>query len=362
MSGLAAGVAIAGGVAAAGTLGSAYMGNQAAGEANAAARQKEEQALAVWDELKTQLPTITPTRVELDKLKSAGLLTPEQEEVILAKPSAFEDIAVDQRLKDAQMRALDNLSDISDDGMTIEDRAAMAEIKSDLNNEEKAGREAILQNAAQKGTLSGGMVVADQLLNAQRTADRGSLEGFKVGADARKRALEAISAEGTLAGNMRTQDFGEQSKVADARDAINKFNTQQSSDVQQRNVAGRNAAQQYNLSNDQRIMDTNVGLSNQQTITNSNASNTANQANFNNAQSIAAGKTGQLNTMAQGDRTSGEQSAAMWSGVGQGINKIGTGAMDYALSQNKGSTGTTDLDSDKLVKSSKFDDPTKGIA
>jgi len=46
-----------------------------------------------------------------------------------------------------------------------------------------------------------------------------------VSAQAQSRALQALMQGGQLGGQIRQQDFGEQSEKAQAQDAINRFNT-----------------------------------------------------------------------------------------------------------------------------------------
>ncbi len=52
---------------------------------------------------------------------------------------------------------------------------------------------------------------------------------------------------GQLGGQMRSQDFGEQSSKAQAQDAISRFNAANSQSVQGQNVATKNTAQAANL-------------------------------------------------------------------------------------------------------------------
>lgn len=332
MAGAMAAAAIAGTIVAAGAITGSVMANNAAKSATRAAMSKEERALAVWEDLKADLPDLQARRLVLDKLKSVGQYTPELEQAILTNDTELAKIAIPEKYKDAQDQALTGLQNVVDSGgVTPAERASEEELKADLGNTTKGIRERILQKAAERGTLSGGQVVAEQLQGAQGVSDQASLEAFKNKANARQMALDALEKEGNMATNLRTQDFGEQKSVADAQDTINKFNTSQSADSQTRNVQNKNNASQYNLNNDQRIADTNVGLENQETIYNLEQPNKVAQQKFDNEKSIASGQTNQFNQMAQTDQKAGQDTAAMWSGIGSGISKIGSAGLDYSL-------------------------------
>lgn len=85
---------------------------------------------------------------------------------------------------------------------------------------------------------------------AQRGMDEAAL------ADERYRAV--LESLGTMAGDVRGQEFEEQADVARAKDIINKFNVQQRTAQDVANVEAMNTAQQLNLAEQQRVADANV--------------------------------------------------------------------------------------------------------
>lgn len=212
-----------------------------------------------------KLPDVDAMKLSLEKYVQQGVLTPEMANTILQNDSEMKGISTDPRLKNAQLAALGSLQDIADNkGLTVADKAALNQISSEENARERGQREAILQNAQQRGIGGSGLELAAQLANQQGSATRASQRGFDVAAEAQRRALEAILQSGQLSGQMRSQDFNEQAQIAAAQDAINRFNAANQNTTMMANIAAKNAAAETNLSNQQNIANANVGLSNQQ--------------------------------------------------------------------------------------------------
>lgn len=218
-----------------------------------------------------QTPDIADMQIQLQELVSQGQLTPEQAEAMLVERSAMEDISTDPRLKNAQMDALGGLQEIVDgEGYSAQDRARIEQMKGELATQERGQRESILQDAQQRGVGGSGMELLAQLQNQQASAGRASQQGFDIEAQAQQRALEALMQQGQLGGQIRGQDFGEQSDVAQAQDAIAKFNANNQQQVEMANTSANNVAQASNLAEKQRIADTNVGQANTQQQYNKN--------------------------------------------------------------------------------------------
>jgi hypothetical protein len=140
--------------------------------------------------------------------------------------SEMKKISIDPRLREAQLGALNSLKDVSDSGgMTLRDKANLSRMQSDVAAADRGRRGAIMQNMAARGAGGSGMELVAQMQNAQAATDREAQAGLDIAAQAQERALQAIMQQGQLGGSIRGQDFGEQSQVANAQDAINRFNT-----------------------------------------------------------------------------------------------------------------------------------------
>jgi hypothetical protein len=210
-------------------------------------------------------PSVAQQELVLERMVQEGILTPEDAEYFAANPTAFETIATDPALQDAQMNALMGLQDVAQSGgLNAQAKARLADIAKEEGVRERGGREAIMQQAQARGQGGSGFEMLNLLKNQQESAGRASDRGTQVSADAEARALEALMNSGQMAGNMRSQEFNEKAKKAEAIDALNRFNVQNQTSTNRFNVANRNAAQESNLSNRQRISDANVGLANKQ--------------------------------------------------------------------------------------------------
>jgi hypothetical protein len=220
--------------------------------------------------------------------------------------SAFEDISSDPRLREDQMASIGALQELVDGGgMNAQDQANLSRIQSQAAQADRGRREAILQNAAQRGMGGSGMELLAQLDSSQAATDRQAQEGLDVAGMAQDRALQAMMQKGSLAGNIRGQDFGEDAQRASAMDAVSRFNAsnkQQNNqfntsgaygaqrdtasntlNTQQYNAGATQSAAQYNNAGRQGIHNTGVANNNQETI-----ANTLDipQANFNNAEKL----------------------------------------------------------------------------
>lgn len=204
-------------------------------------------------------PTADDLTYRLDNLVQQGVITPDQAKTFLMQRSSMEDVSTDPRLRSAQLGALSSLQEIGQaGGLTAMDRSKIDALTSRLGQEERGGREAIVQHAAEQGRSGTPLELMALLEGQQGAATRGAQEGTDIAALAEQRALESITQAGALGGQIRGQDFGEKSDVAQAKDALAKFNAEHLQGTEMANVAARNAAQQQNLSERQRIADTNT--------------------------------------------------------------------------------------------------------
>lgn len=334
--GIATGIAIAGGVAvAAGAASSAYGSYQKGKAAKKALGTVE--AGREYIEENVNIPEMSEKYLELKQLESQGQLSPEQETVLGELQNRLNEIAVDPRYKENQVQALNALQEVADQGgLTITDRAKLEQIKSEVRQQEKGSRDAILQNAAARGMSGSGSELAAQLAGEQGAANRLSQEAFNVGSESRREALQAKIAAGDLGGKIRSQEFGEQQVVKEGQNATDKFNLGLMQDVNQRNINRDNYAQEKNLADKQAIANANVNLANQQQAQNLALEDARKQQIFNN-ELAKAGAYNAVNTqVANAQQNVGNAQAGMWGGIGQGLTGIGT----TMLSGGLGAAGT----------------------
>lgn len=294
--------------------------DQARGDERAASRARQA-ALAQF--LGIDVPTVAEQEVDFLLPEFMGEYAPQTEEVVELGPTAMEGIALDPELRAAQMEALQGLSEIGEAGLTPGDVAAMRSLQRQVAGQEQARQEAILQEMARRGVAGSGQELAARLQSSQSAADRASEEANRMAQMAQARALEGITRAGSLGGQIRGQEFGEQADVATARDAISRFNAANQQSVRQRNVQAQQQAQLRNLQEQQRIAEQQTATKNLQQQYNKELI----QQRFQNRMNRAAGAAGQYGGIAEDRSRAAQRTADMWAGIGRGV---GTGIGAFA--------------------------------
>lgn len=199
---------------------------------------------------------------ELEKYVSAGVLTPQQYQAILADPEAYSNAIAanqDNTGRDAQTAALQQLGSIVNSGgsSAIND----ANLKNNLNQTNQAmqaARSGIEDNAKQRGVYGGGLEFISKLLNEQGNAQNANLSATNAAADNAKLALQALTQQGQLGGQLQGQANQSAQAQAEAARQIAEYNSQLQSAANQYNAQTANAAQAGNLANAQDIANRNT--------------------------------------------------------------------------------------------------------
>lgn len=265
-----------------------------------------------------EVPDIEDQKLFIEQLASAGQLTPELEQALNLGPSAMEGIALNPEFRDKQLEALELIGERAQSGVTPEDIAVMSLARRQAAGEAQAKEGQILQSMQARGMGGSGAELIARLQSGQSSADRLSEAGMQQAIASQQARLSAANQLGNMAGNIRGQEFGERSQVAQAKDLINRINQQNAQSVQQRNIGAKNQSQQFNLANQQRIMDQNVANRNNQQQYNKALA----QQRFDNQLRLAAGRAGQYGQQAQAGFNQAANSAGMWAGIGQGVGTI----------------------------------------
>lgn len=299
-------------------IGGAMANEAARGDRDASRRA----AQAGFDAINSlQIPDIEKQKLLLEVPQLMGQYFPEEEVTRVLQESNMGGVSTDPRLAEAQMKALQSLSDIGKTGLTAEDKMNLNALRRDSGAQEQSRQAGILQNMAQRGISGSGIELASRLSSSQAAAQRQSEESDRLAAMAQNRSLQAIASAGQLGGQIRSQEFGEKSDIAKAQDVVNAFNTQNSQQVQARNIAARNQAQQNNLAEKQRIADSTVNLHNAQQAHNKQLE----QTNYENQAKLAAMKSnaslGQANNLAGIAGATAGQTKDMYSGIGGLVGK-----------------------------------------
>lgn len=264
------------------------------------------------------MPPDLSQAILLQKFKEAGILSPEMEQEIKLTPSRVAGITEDPSLRDTQQNALERLTQVSKGGLRPEDRAAYNQLRSESEKALQGKIGQIQQGFQAKGQGGQGAELAAQLQASQEGANRMSAQGDQISADASKRALEALSTSGQMAGQVRAQDFDVARTKAAADDDFQRFNAANSMAIQSRNIAAKNAAQMQNLQNKQDIMNKNTMQSNQELARQNEAKRQYYQDQMARTQAIVKAKQDQANVYAG----SAANTAQNWQSIGAGAGGV----------------------------------------
>lgn len=281
-----------------------------------AAQAARNQALQQFAGIST--PDIQSQLLQLQQYQNAGQLNPALTGLVQQGDSALNGVSTDPRLRADQMGALAQMSNLATGNLKPSDTAGYELARQNAAGEMQAKNNQVLQQMQQRGQAGSGAELLSQLKNNQSGAEMLQTAQLQQAQAMQQARLQALSQQASMAGNIRTQDYGEQSALAKAQDAIAQFNAQNSQSVNNANTNTKNSAQQFNLTNAQNIANTNTTTANQQQISNK----ALQQQQFNNQMQLAGAKAGQYTNQAGADDTHAGQTAGMWAGIGQGA---GTG-------------------------------------
>ncbi len=208
-------------------------------------------------------PTYDQLLLRLQQAVYVGDLSPIEAITYLQGQTELKGIAIDPRLELQQFESLVYLRDqVEQGGLNETDRASLFNIFSEQDRELRGKREATTQEFAERGLSGSGLELAERMIADQEGADRAAMEGINVAALAQQRRDAANLQAGELAGDIRTQQFGEQEAIASAQDAINKFNTQNQQAVELSNVENQRDVALHNITQQQKTSDLNTATAN----------------------------------------------------------------------------------------------------
>lgn len=171
----------------------------------------EAEAAKRWEEYLAELEAIGLPEYERQALEQLG-------------PSALEGVRPDAQSVAAQRAALERLRTLSEGGPDAQYDAQMNEALSRANQNEARTRAGIVDRAASMGGLGGGQALALQMAAQQSGAQQAQRASLDAAAEQQRRAYQALRDSGSMAGQMRGQQWGEDAQRAQAADAIARQN------------------------------------------------------------------------------------------------------------------------------------------
>ena len=118
----------------------------------------------------------------------------------------------------AQRNALRQLQQVSQQGYTPEEEAAIRQIQAETAATAASQRAATQEAFARRGISGGGAERVAAFQGAQAAANRAAQQGLDVAAAAQRRAFQAMQAQGNLGTSVRQQAYGEAERRAMAED------------------------------------------------------------------------------------------------------------------------------------------------
>jgi len=329
------------------------IGNMAASEDREAAMQAAKEAMAIIDAVGA--PPDLSKEILIEKFKQVGILTPQLENEVNLGFSKVAQVQEDPSLRSAQIDALSSLKELGKTGLRSEDRAALADIQSKIQQDVEAKRQQIIQNLQSRGQAGGGAELAASLAASQSGAQAAADQGRQVASMASQRALQAMMQQAGLAGNVRSQDFDVATKKASAEDYVNQFNTQNAISRQNRNLERMNQAAASNLNVAQNISDANINAANREKYRQVEAQRQFWQDKLEQARAKAGARTGMIPMYQQ----QAAQTAQMWQNIGSGVGQ-GAAALYGYNSKQAPTTSSFNVDNAYVPSSDSFQMPKFG--
>jgi len=305
-------------MAGASALGSLIGGSQAKKQMKASMAQQAEFTNRALAELeKVGIPSIEAQKIALETPELVFQYVPQLEQEFPEIKSQFDQIAVDPRLAEAQQSALLGMQERSEMGLTPEDMAQIDELRRGVGQEEASRQATILQDMERRGLGGSGQELAMKLASSQNAAQRQSEESDRLAAMQFQAKQAALQNVGSMSGQMRGQEFGEQAQQASAADILKQFSAQQQQGVQQRNVGSQNVAAQQKAQMEQQIENQRAAARQQEEIRNKGLVGDQFQKEMQKAGAASSALTGAAQQAQAGGAAQAQNTLGMWQGLGQ---------------------------------------------
>ncbi len=277
------------------------------------------------NDLKTALDKInaaTPTAAQLtlpqlQQFVQQGVLSPQEYQAVLADPATYSKIiqsTQDSSGANAQKAALQQLSGtIQAGGSTDINKANLLNNINQTNQAMKASRDAISENAQERGVSGGGLEFMQKLADEQGNATTANSNAVNSAANNAQLALNSIAQQGQIGSTLQSQANQMSEAQAQAAQQIAQYNSQLQSSANQYNTQTANEAQAANLAEKQQVADNNTANANMRTQFNATVPETV----FNNA----IGAANEYNNLAGAKNSQQSQDNAF---TGQLLGTAGT--------------------------------------
>lgn len=195
--------------------------------------------------------------IEQEKLRDTELVDLQERDVLAEEaqqlaPSRAAQAMADEEAIAASKDALGILGDISREGFTEADRAAIDQAQRRVDQRARAAREAMTQQAEERGIGGSGLAYQQVIGGEQSAAEAASSAANEIAMAAADRRLTAAGQAGGLGQDIRRSSFDEDFSRGKAADAFEIWNKQNLQDVASRNIERERDVSDYNRDLDAR--------------------------------------------------------------------------------------------------------------
>lgn len=212
------------------------------------------QALGLWRDLPE--PEYDDRDIPWQQLLLAGEITPEIYEAVVTGDVA--QIQEDPQTREAQLRAMLGMEQVSREGLPLQDRLLAEEAQRAVGSEFGRANDAIMQNLAARGRAGGGSELAARLAASGAAAEMARGMGSDLAQQSVGNRLMALREAERMGGSIRGQDVQTANLNAQMQNRYNEWLSNLRTQAAQNAAQSRQAAQNANLQQRQRLSDANI--------------------------------------------------------------------------------------------------------
>lgn len=210
--------------------------------------------LGVWREIPD--PEYDPRDIGWQQLLLTGELTPETYEPVVTGDVST--ITEDPALREAQIRAMLGMEQVSREGLPLQDRLLGDEAQRAVAGEFSRANEGIIRNLAARGRAGGGTELAARLATSGAGAEMARGMGSDLAQQSISNRLMAMREAERMAGATRGQDFQTAARNSEMQNRFNEWLSGLKTTAAMNAARARGDAQKYNLDNRQRLAEANT--------------------------------------------------------------------------------------------------------
>ena len=304
------------------------------------AEQRKRMKMALEELKKVGMPPDLSAPLILKELQRQGAYTPELEKDLSDSFAELKLVTEDQTLKDAQRQALSMMQNQGQVGLSAQDRAAISQVRNQLERDSQAKSQQIMQQFLARGQGGAGAELSALLQSGQSNAEQASQASMSLMNQAQQRALEAVRQSADIASGMRSQDYNVNSTNTAQQNERNRFLAENSITRQRANIGTTNEQLRLNLAEQQRISDYNKQLANTEQARQRTEKGSFWDRNLNYGNAMASAQMGQAAQAGQQAANTANMYANIGGAVGGGITAYGQSKQMQGLTDAINSNGS----------------------